>query len=144
MVSLQLNPHLILRWFQAVINCDTGLSSGRHHISMKTNGMMLQNTLSTLHRFRSMFKVEQRLYLRTLLRLIRKPELLSAYEVAAKDESLAFDFFIKNSNSTLELKDYYRMKFDYAVEEQSGTKTEQKKAWKCQIWQKFMQKLITN
>ncbi|MBQ7246450.1 MAG: 2-dehydropantoate 2-reductase [Firmicutes bacterium] len=27
------------------------------------------------------------------------------------------DFFIKNSNSTLELEDYYRMKFDYAVED---------------------------
>ena len=26
------------------------------------------------------------------------------------------DHFIKNSNSTLELEDYYRMKFDYAVE----------------------------
>ena len=27
------------------------------------------------------------------------------------------DYFIKNSNSTLELEDYYRMKFDYAVED---------------------------
>ena len=27
------------------------------------------------------------------------------------------NFFIKNSNSTLELEDYYRMKFDYAVED---------------------------
>lgn len=27
------------------------------------------------------------------------------------------DFFIKNSNYTLELEDYYRMKFDYAVED---------------------------
>ena len=27
------------------------------------------------------------------------------------------DHFIKNSNSTLELEDYYRMKFDYAVED---------------------------
>ena len=27
------------------------------------------------------------------------------------------DFFIKNSNYTLELEDYYKMKFDYAVED---------------------------
>ena len=27
------------------------------------------------------------------------------------------NFFLKNSNSTLELEDYYRMKFDYAVED---------------------------
>ncbi|MBR3277047.1 MAG: hypothetical protein IKG08_10665 [Eubacterium sp.] len=27
------------------------------------------------------------------------------------------NFFIKNSNSTLELEDYYGMKFDYAVED---------------------------
>ena len=27
------------------------------------------------------------------------------------------DYYLKNSNSTLELEDYYRMKFDYAVED---------------------------
>jgi len=27
------------------------------------------------------------------------------------------DFFLKNSNFSLELEDYYRMKFDYAVED---------------------------
>ncbi len=30
------------------------------------------------------------------------------------------DHFIKNSNSTLELEDYYRMKFDYARDVRGG------------------------